>query len=296
MRPLLFIFAALISPVHALIVYDSPSSTTNTAYESAPANGSPWQYVAGVNNNGQREASGVYLGNGFVLTAGHVSLTGAVSVLLSGSTYLRDTSYSFNFFSSGVDLKLFRILGDPGLSVLPIIADTDSDLNKASTLIGWGVGKATGAGGDPASVVSGQGWNWSTLKSTMVERWGTNTTENTSYIGSGNNVYLGVDFDSSAGEASMTLGDSGGALFQKFGSTWKLSGIMAAVEISDQSLYDKIAGGGETPSLSYALRLKNYNDALTTATAVPEPGTASLLIGSALLWLGRRRRKATSPR
>ena len=114
-------------------------------------------------------ASGVYLGNGFLLTAAHVnvytSITPTMPVFLNNVRYDLDTTYGDQGVQvlANVDLKILKIAGDPGLPALSLAGPGDVDYGKAATIIGWGVGKG--------EVVQDQGWLWGD-DSTLAQRWG----------------------------------------------------------------------------------------------------------------------------
>ena len=247
----------------ALIVYDSASTdnaknvidpANSATYPASPAAGAPWQYVVryGVNN-----ASAVYIGNGCLLTARHVG-TSDTGLLIGGTSYNRDASFApLPITIPGspavlVDLQLQKISGDPGLAALPLALPSAAETNKASALIGWGVGKGV--------VVPGQGWNWGD-DSTRAFRWGTNTTSfstsaMTYTVGSSamNYTALSVALNSNKGatEATATLGDSGSALFQSLSGTWTLCGVTTVVSTLNSSEYN--------PSdTTYFVRLREYS-------------------------------------
>ena len=221
--------AALLSApsARALIIYGTgPLDVNNTLNTTAPASGAPW---ANVVQFGTNNASGVYLGNGCVLTANHVGLVG--SVLINGLSYVVDGSFTPLQVSEPpdvVDLKLIRILGSPPLPVvqnLPLNFSATADLNLNCTIIGWGVGKG--------AIVANQGWNWGG-DSTRAQRWGTNKTLSTpvSAVYSGYSYEaLATSFNRSLGSdtSEITIGDSGSALFQQFGGVWKLAGLTTTV-------------------------------------------------------------------
>jgi len=134
-----FAFARVSS---AMIVYESGSSLDNTYNTTAPGNGAPWQYVGQVTNTDPgTDASTVYLGNGYFITAAHVTLDS--SVLLDGTSYA--VNFSDPITSIGPELKIFQITGNPGLATLTLTsaATGTGDLNKAATMIGFGEGKAS---------------------------------------------------------------------------------------------------------------------------------------------------------
>ncbi len=119
----------------ALIIYDTAASTDNTknvidpansaTYPVSPALGVPWQYVVryGVNN-----ASAVYIGNGYLLTARHVG-TSDTGLLIQGTNYNRDTSFSpLPITIPGspavfVDLQLQKISDDSDGDGIPLLME-----------------------------------------------------------------------------------------------------------------------------------------------------------------------------
>ena len=248
----------------ALIIFDSASSTDNAkniidpsnpaTYPASPAVGVPWQYVVryGVSN-----ASAVYIGNGFLLTARHVG-TSDTGLLIEGTSYSRDTSFApLPITIPGsptvlVDLQLQKVSGDPGLATLPLALSSAADTRVSSVLIGWGVGKG--------SVIPGQGWNWGD-DSSRAFRWGTNTTSSSTWpmtytVGSTamNYTALSVSFLSFKGgnEATTALGDSGSALFQSVSGTWTLCGTTTVVSTLNSSEYNPA-------DTAYFVRLREYS-------------------------------------
>jgi hypothetical protein len=130
-------FGSAIAPVRSLVLIGPDDNL------AAPSNGAPWAYVARLDTRDSAgdytaSSSGVYLRNRFVLTAEHVGVPLRVS--LAGTLYDVDAAYEPKQIG-GVDLKLVRILTDPGIPPLPLIGPGDKHLRGASTLIGWGVGK-----------------------------------------------------------------------------------------------------------------------------------------------------------
>ena len=257
------------SEAKALVIYGTgPADTNNALNTTAPANGAPW---ANVVQFGANNASGVYLGNGFVLTAQHVNVVDS-GIVINGVSYDRDTSFpalqvteddSATTYPDVVDLKLVKILGNPTLPALPVVQKlpindaTAGDQNAAATMMGWGVGKG--------AVINNQGWNWGD-DATRAQRWGSNSTLDATEIAYSGFRYeaLLTSFDRSFGSntGQLSLGDSGGALFQQFSGAWKLSGIITAVLSyqANAALYDGQfpLPVGDQPDASSYVRLSRY--------------------------------------
>jgi hypothetical protein len=211
--------------------------------QAPPPNGSPWAYVARM---GTSEATGVYLGKRFVLTANHINLLSPV--LVNGVNYQRDTAFAPRQIG-GDDLKLIRILGDPALPGLPLIGSADNELARRCTVIAWGDG--TGA------AIAGRGWTRNSLR---VQRWGLNTTLPQIYPKSGGERLV-TAFNANLGrnECSLLLGDSGGALFIKFNGVWKLVGLAVDADNINEAYYDRDPNtAGNQPDRDYYVPIKKH--------------------------------------
>jgi hypothetical protein len=281
---LLFVLAAaaLTRPALGLIVINSDESANRVA----PASGEPFNYVARLDNQFGARASGVYLGNHYILTANHVD-NDINNVFLNGTNYAVDTGFTPVTFPNS-DLRIIRIVADPGLPALHLISSADSAFNQSATMIGWGVGKG--------SAIPNQGWNWGD-DSTRVERWGTSVT-----LGSYKTdpvsgfTFLQTTFDITMGVSTgqLTGGDSGGGLFENFGGTWKLVGINSDVDTDNAALYDQsLALSGFQPDHSYFQSVTQYADQIN-ALVVPEPATGCLMgLGIAALLSATRRKRGS---
>ncbi len=236
-----------------LIVFDVSNRTDNTFNTTAPSNGAPWANVAQQQRTGSIiiDSGAVYLGNGYVLTANHTNPP--IFVILDGLSYEVETTFPSIAFTP-TDLRLYRIKSPPALPLLLFPDAADVDTSKASTLIGWGKGKGTR--------IFGQGWTWGgTLADddTKAKRWGTNTTTSSTETQAYWNTYsyaaLRMDFNSTPStEATAAMSDSGGGVFQQFGTTWKLSGLLTVAQY--ESKYSNGASLYNPSYQTYAVQLK----------------------------------------
>jgi hypothetical protein len=216
-----------------------------------PSDGSPWNYVARMDNKFGARASGVYIGNRYLLTANHIDHD-IIVVHLNGMNCTVDESFP-PMQIKGTDLRMMRIKQDPGLAPLPLIGVAESEFNKPCTMIGYGLGKGT--------EVPNQGWNWGEDPS-RKKRWATNRTlpayktDPQSHI-----TYIQTAFDIAAGPQTgqITGGDSGCGLFENLNGVWKLVGIGADVDVDNKALYDKdLAVPGNQPDHSYFVSIRQF--------------------------------------
>jgi hypothetical protein len=273
--------AAFTRPALGIVVINSDESANRVA----PASGAPWNYVARLDNHFGARASGVYLGNHYILTANHVD-NDINNVFLNGTNYAVDTSFTPVTFANS-DLRIIRILPDPGLPSLHLIGSADSAFNQPATMIGWGVGKGT--------AIPNQGWNWGD-DTTRVERWGTSVTlGNYKTDPVSGFTFLQTTFDITMGVSTgqLTGGDSGGGLFENIGGTWTLVGINSDVDTDNQALYDQsLTLSGFQPDHSYFQSITQYADQIN-ALVVPEPATGGLMgLGIVTLFRFARRKRS----
>jgi hypothetical protein len=211
-----------------------------------------WDYVGSLNG-----ASGVYLGNGWVMTAAHV---GAGTFTLQGTAYSMVAGSVKSIFDTdsrySADLILFRINNAPdrpALTIAPIVYITEPVI-----MLGYG-----GAG---------------------VETWGENAVGPELHtITPSGYTYKTVDFAASYsdGPGRVVGSDSGGGDFVQHNGLWYLAGINEAKDSNN----------------SYLVYLPNYLPQIQDilAEAVPEPSTWALgLAGGGLLLAFVRQRNAGS--
>jgi hypothetical protein len=258
----------LISPASAIILYNGD----NAANQTAPASGAPFYAVARVcNSDGSSTAgSAVYIKGKYMLTANHVSNRSHVT--FDGSTYYaRDTAFTpVRVAGSSVDMKMIKLLEDPGLNNVTLNSSTFSDTFRTGTLIGWGVGR------NPNVADSGTGlnniWAWGNT-TTLAKRWGTNFISGSTlgnYNG-GNYVALETRLNRNAGsnEAGLTLYDSGSGIFVQDGSTWKLVGLTTAVGSFNANACTFNSSG----DANYFVRIASYVSQIEAA--IPDPASYS---------------------
>jgi hypothetical protein len=254
-------------------------SQGNDANLDNPGVGLPWDNVVQMRNESGPIGTGVYLGNRYVLTAGHVGpLT---SVKVGFVDYLLDSSPAVTIGTA--DMKLVRLASDPGLNGVRLNTNPSGDAGN-SYLVGYGVGRASSSllGSSPVA------WGDST---TAIKRWGTNLVDGAItgvQVGGYTSDLLRTQFNSNAGinEAALTIYDSGSALFRQIGSEWYLVGLGAYVQNSGYSLASTQFNSKDSDD-SYFIRISSYSNAVNQigAVAVPEPSSSHYFVGG-LLFLG----------
>jgi len=253
-------------------------SQGNGANLDNPGLGLPWDNVVQMRSESGPIGTGVYLGNRYVLTAGHVGPLTSVKVGLVD--YLIDSSPAVAIETA--DMKLVRLASDPGLSGVRLNINPSADVG-ASHLVGYGVGRASSSllGSNPVT------WGDS---STAIKRWGTNFVDGTrsaEEVGGYTSDLLRTQFNTNVGvnEAALTIYDSGSALFRQIGSEWYLVGIGAYVQNSGYSLASTQFNSIESDD-NYFIRISSYVTAVDVigGVSVPEPSSQSLFfIGAAFL-------------
>lgn len=241
--------------------------------------------------------TGIYLGDGWVLTASHV---GVGPLVLSGTTYAAQAGTTVQLTNGGspgrttlTDLILFRLEAPPaGLSGLTIAATTPAD-GTPVTMIGagrdrgpfteWSIDTGTEpptwtvvpSGGDAAGYLT---------DITRAMRWGTNAIDSSDVWVRASDLVPPLDvlsiatvFDVQPGgtEAQAVFGDSGGGLFVKNDMAWELAGL-----IFDVAAYagQPVPGGTAVfGNLTYSADLSFYRPQIMAI--VPEPGYLAVVAG-----------------
>jgi hypothetical protein len=237
----------------AAVIIGSGDGTGNT---SAPPDDPGWNNVVELTG-----LTGVYLGNGWVLTANHV---GAGNMIIGSDVYepVPGSEVQLQTDGSDADLALFQVVRDPGLPDV-VIRGTPPLQTTEVVMIGHGRNR-----GAPTSACSPTryGWLWGEGKSM---RWGTNKVEqngiNLSLSGKLTLAFstefstFGATYD----EAQAANGDSGGAVFVKkgIGLEWELAGIVLAISTCQ-------AGSALYGNRTYAADLSFYVEQIDDVTSV----------------------------
>jgi hypothetical protein len=271
-RALAFVLACGLTSTVQAVVISAQSDQTNT---TAPGNDPGWANVTHLGN-----ATGVYLGNRWMITAGHVSDAAVrftdgrdpFEVSFGSKVSIRNPNGSI------ADLRMFRLAEDPNLPALQI-ADSSPDAGTIVTMIGSGFDKALALHG---WTVDSQGvWSEPRLPSAKVVgysllqtsrmRWGVNQ------VLSGTPTFFpgvktfgfstrfdrpGIPF-----EAQAVVGDSGGGVFEVVDGGWKLVGIIDTVqELANQPDWTVVYG-----TTTNSADLSIYRDQILDLVNRPEP-------------------------
>jgi len=257
-------------------------------------------------------ASAIYLADGWVLTANHVSSSLPASVNFGGTNYNTQAG-SFHRLMNGyglstfTDIVLFRLsapLALPGVSIAsatPTIASgvmmIGNGRTQQSTPTYWNRTVLPGGDDDTWVETSEGASNISGFRTTTTKevRWGENVVENNNFpvnvgtlVAPVHIVSFLTQFNSGISqEAQAVVGDSGGGVFSYNSGSWSLSGMMSVV-----STYETQPGGSETAiygSETYIADLSFYRSQILTI--IPEPSSSVfVLLGASALVLRRRSR------
>ncbi len=255
--------------------------------------------------------SGVYLGNGWMLSAYHgvrnAGSTGFqfVTVFLNGGEYSVNAGTAVrlqNADTTLTDLALFQLTSTPaGLSSLTL-ASANPTNGLSLTMMGngpdrnasethWNVNTvpATWTWTETGGPGNAQGYKWTPGQQSL--RWGTNnitafsgggTTDVFDY-GLGDVTLFKTTYNNTTDEAQAGGGDSGGGVFWKEGGNWVLGGIMLTTGTFNGQPSGTSVYGDET----YSANLKTYSSQISSI--IPEPSSAMLVLAGLGL-LARRRR------
>jgi hypothetical protein len=251
----------------AVIVAGDYASVSDTDVNVMPPANDPGFYNVG----SVGDASDIYIGNDWVLTAGHVTLGSTTSFTfpdpanpaqLDTATYnivpnsgVTLTNPSGRFAGDNADLVMFKIdptsspYGSPNLRQ-PILANTAPTLDQTVIGIGRGVDRASSLTYWDNSMPT---WNTTSeaqavhtgyvTEGAQVLRWGNNQISQTTqdynlgtasqpiYVQAFATTFEQVVPPAFHNEFQATVGDSGGAAFSDIGGIWMLSGMLDGISL-----------------------------------------------------------------
>jgi hypothetical protein len=284
MKPFIRIVCFVMLPrltCFGIILYNADNQAT-TSHPGLTLGGdfssAPWLSVGQVVQSDGSGISGsaVHLGDGWMITADHVSVNGR-GVLFSDGVgfHERDTSFTPQQIGNA-DLKIFRLLSTPSVPGVPLQTEAYSTIT--SLHVGWGRGR-----GDTPLGESTVTWG---NNSTIDHRWGLNTPVGTStlnYSGySQTSIYTILGNDQGDYEAALTTFDSGSGFFQFHDGQWKLTGVAITVETIGSSFFGTENENDVSPPrghLNYMVYIPELQADIIAV--IPEPG--SLVLGLIVL-------------
>lgn len=296
-------------PLGAVVLFDTGDTLANTSAPTGIYEDSGWAYQG-------RYGSflGTMIGSQYFITAAHIGVSASPTFtsVATDVTYTIDASANggVGFWNiTGTDLRIFKINESFGSWAELYTGGAEA----GADLVVFGRGGPRGA----EVIAGGDVQGWYHTASDGVVRWGANDVEDV--ISYGGAEYLRADFDAVSGlnEATLSSGDSGGAVFILDGGVWKLAGINYGVDgpfdMNDTpgdgsefhaALFERdglYTGGGAVwnpapagSSSFYASRISSSAGQIQAIVAVPvpEPGTWVLMAvaGGWLLGLARHRK------
>lgn len=221
---------AFVTSSPGLIVYDS----VNT---SDPANSPFWDNITSFSG-----ASGIYLGQGWMVTANHVSVPS--SVILGGQTYSVEAGTRQQIATR--DVQIFRLTGwntialpevnvTQGWTYKPTENPPQPGIGGEGTqpgIEGSGAMLAIGTGVGKGAPITG-GWLWN---NTQQKQWG--LVNSAQAIGTEENLYHYFDRALGPNAAMATMGDSGSGVFYQDTTGWHLAGLTTNVYQAGKAQYD----------------------------------------------------------
>lgn len=298
-------FLPSVPAAHAVIV--SGANGTGTANTQPPFP------VSGLNNVGtvnfSPPSTGVYLGNGWAISAFHAGFFPPPSFTIpsgpGAGTYASDQAMQImNADNSGADLEVFHLTTRPNLPSLTLstasptvgthIYSMGDGLTRSANVQFYSV-TGTGAATVWTPLPNSTGANASgyTESAPNVLRWGDNlttvvpgTSSATTVVnaGFGNTTIFASTFDSAGttNESQLSTGDSGGAVFSDGNVLLGVNDLQFGFQNqpTDTAIFGDASG---------YVDIATYRNQIQSITGVPEPTAAGLLLLASPLLLRRRR-------
>jgi hypothetical protein len=206
-------FLAFVFPAKAVLFFHTGDTNFNTTPPTHALTNSGWQFEGEwVGFNGTVISSNCFI------TAQHIG--GAVGGLFTFQNVQYPTVT--NYDDPNTDLRIWRVSGQ-----FPIYAPLYAKRNEGGKAL-IVIGRGTQRGDEVRLKNRLRGWQWGVYDG--VQRWGQNRVNG--IVTSGKGELLRASFNAGAGrnEATLSVGDSGGAVFIKDGKFYKLAGINYGVD------------------------------------------------------------------
>ena len=205
--------AALSAPALAVVQYSSANRLTSAPTGAYANSGWQWQGKWG-------GFLGTAISKHYFITADHFGGGVGGNFTINGKTHRTIEVWG----DPESDLRIYRVKGLFS-SWAPLFTDS-SEVGRSVVMYGRGRQR-----GDEVRV-DGQlkGWKWGAED--FVQSWGRNAVSEIVNLGPGDSQLLKLPFDANGTtfEASLNGGDSGGGVFIKQGTKWKLAGINYSVD------------------------------------------------------------------
>ena len=292
---------------HAIILADNQYRNKSAPTGSLANSGWQWQGLWGA-------FTGTPIAKNYFIAASHVGGSVGQSLTLNGKSYKTTAVYD----DPNSDLRIWKV--SQSFSSWAPLYTGSTEIGKTAMLFGRGTQRGS------AVVVNGSthGWLWGPADGKLS--WGENKIKTIVSGGSGIGSVLDYTFDRSghgdhvSNEATISSGDSSGAVFVNSGGKWQLAGLNYSVDgpytksggsSFMASIFDKGGlsigsqfypdGTTDIPANAFATRISsnmawinsvigtNAKVAVLATTFVPEPASLGM-IGLAALTMIRRRR------
>jgi hypothetical protein len=256
------------SRAHGVILYAKADRNTRPPHASLVNSGWQWQGHFG-------SFLGTPIASNYFITSGHVGGKPGQSFVFEGQAYTTTAFYD----DPSSDLRIWKVDGDGFKNWAPVFKD-ETEVGRSCVLFGRGTqrGEEIWQNGEL------KGWQWG--PGDGLQSWGRNSIVGVVDGGPQRGDLLTLNFDrfGNSHEGTLSAGDSGGGVFVKHGSRWKLVGINTSVdgpyahvageEPFNGSLFDKGGmyvprlNGGTTvadsttdiPSIAYVTRISTNMD------------------------------------
>jgi len=217
----LLLLALLTGPgsAWAVILFGTEDPSAHTTAPAGELAGSGWDWQIGPSGGG------TVVGPSHVLTAAHLGI-GTNSVLTWGGLAFRVLEFTDPPES---DLRLLRI-GGRFASWAPTFAGSN-EIGRSVVLFGRGGPRGFPVTTEKEGLSKLCGWTWRATDQQL--RWGTNFIEGIQESTAENpGEFLAALFtdDAGDGEATLSVGDSGGGVFLQEPEGWRLAGVLSGVQ------------------------------------------------------------------